>query len=158
VVLPPADNSGASGRQAELPTTELTRAGNRKRILVVDDEPLMGSAIARVLADHDVIALTSARNALSRISAGEGFDVILCDVMMPDFSGMDLYEALCRQAPELLDRLVFITGGAYTPDAISFLDRVPNARLEKPILPRVLHDALASILASVTPAAHQSEP
>ena len=128
------------------PNASDARSEDRKRILVVDDEPLMGSAISRVLAEHEVVALTSARSALCRISAGESFDVILCDVMMPDFSGMDLYEGIARQAPELLDRVVFMTGGAYTQDAITFLDRVPNARLEKPILPRALHDAMASIL------------
>jgi PAS domain S-box-containing protein len=153
VILPPADVSTASPLDPVRPVTEATPSGDRKRILVVDDEPLMGSAIARVLAEHEVVALTSARSALCRISAGERFDVILCDVMMPDFSGMDLYEAMARQAPELLDRLVFITGGAYTPDAVAFLDRVPNARLEKPILPRALYDAVASILPSVAPGA-----
>jgi DNA-binding NtrC family response regulator len=116
------------------------------RVLVVDDEPMMGSAIGRVLADHDVSALTSARTALKRILAGERYDVILCDVMMPDFNGMDLYKAIAAQTPELLSRLVFVTGGAYTTDAIEFLERIPNLRLEKPLLPAALHQAVARIL------------
>ena len=120
------------------------------RVLVVDDEPMMGSAIGRVLAEHDVSALTSARTALKRILAGERYDVILCDVMMPDFSGMDLYEAIAAQAPDLLDRLVFVTGGAYTPDAIEFLERIANRRLEKPILPAALHEAVAQTMAAAT--------
>ena len=119
----------------------------RARILVVDDEPLMGSAITRVLAEYEVVALTSARVAMTRIAAGERFDVILCDVMMPDFSGIDLHAAITRQAPELQDRLVFVTGGAYTTEAIEFLERVSNPRLEKPILPRALHEAVAAIIA-----------
>jgi DNA-binding NtrC family response regulator len=120
---------------------------HRVKILVVDDEPLMGSAISRVLAEHQVVALTSARLAMGRIAAGERFDVILCDVMMPDFNGIDLYQGVAGVAPELLDRLVFITGGAYTADAIAFLERVPNPRLEKPILPQALQDAVAAALA-----------
>src|SRR5450432_169194 len=131
----------------ERPVTEAHAPMARARILVVDDEPLMGSAITRVLAEHEVVALTSARVAMTRIAAGERFDVILCDVMMPDFSGIDLHAAITRQAPELQDRLVFVTGGAYTTEAIELLERVPNPRLEKPILPRALHEAVAAILA-----------
>jgi DNA-binding NarL/FixJ family response regulator len=128
--------------------TEVGHSPDRVRILVVDDEPLMGSAIARVLAEHEVIALTSARAAMLRVIAGERFDVILCDVMMPDFTGIDLYDGIAREAPHLVDRLVFVTGGAYTPDAIAFLERIPNLRLEKPITPAALHDAVRSILES----------
>jgi DNA-binding NarL/FixJ family response regulator len=108
----------------------------------------MGSAIARVLSEHDVVPLTSARVALARIVAGERFDVILCDVMMPDFSGIDLYEGIANQIPRLLERVVFMTGGAYTSEAIEFLDRVPNLRLEKPILPQALHETLATVIAA----------
>lgn len=118
------------------------------RVLVVDDEPLMGSAIARVLSEHDVVPLTSARVAMARLVAGECFDVILCDVMMPDFSGIDLYEGIATQIPRLLERVVFMTGGAYTSEAVEFLDRVPNLRLEKPIMPQALHDTLATVLAA----------
>jgi CheY-like chemotaxis protein len=130
---PPAPASGSS---------EIART----HVLVVDDEPLMGKAIARLLAECDVFALTSARVAMDRIVAGECFDVILCDVMIPDFSGIDLYEGIARHAPGMLPRLMFVTGGAYTAEAIAFLDRVPNLRLEKPILPEALLDAVASIL------------
>jgi two-component system, cell cycle sensor histidine kinase and response regulator CckA len=122
------------------------RYSRRARVLVVDDEPLMGSAIARLLSEHEVVPLTSARIAMARIAAGERFDVILCDVMMPDFSGMELYDGIARHAPELLSRLVFVTGGAYTTDAIEFLDRIPNPRLEKPIPPETLHNAVSLVL------------
>lgn len=118
----------------------------RARILVVDDEPLMGSAIARVLFQHDVVALTSGRSALARIAAGERFDVIICDLMMPDFNGIDFHAGIARDAPDLLDRLVFLTGGAYTTGAVDFLKRVPNARLEKPVMAQDLHDAVALAL------------
>lgn len=118
----------------------------RVSILVVDDEPLMGSAISRVLADYQVVALTSAEVAMARIADGEQFDVIFCDVMMPRFSGIDLYRRLERDAPEMLDRLVFITGGAYTTEAVEFLEQIPNVRLEKPIWPQALHAAVATVL------------
>ncbi|MES1158106.1 MAG: ATP-binding protein [Haliangium ochraceum] len=136
----------APARTAPNPEPTGERQVKRARILVVDDEPMMGSAIGRVLAEHDVVALTSARAALTRIVAGEHFDVILCDVMMPDLSGIELHEAVAARMPELLPRLIFVTGGAYTPDAIAFLDRVTNLRLEKPIFPMALYKAVSQIL------------
>jgi hypothetical protein len=45
---------------------------------------------------------------------------------------MELYAAIAREAPELAERIVFITGGAFTATAQEFLSRVPNPRLEKP--------------------------
>jgi CheY-like chemotaxis protein len=58
--------------------------------------------------------------------------VILCDLMMPDMTGMDLHADLVRRDPRVAERMVFLTGGAFTGDARRFLDEVPNARLEKP--------------------------
>ena len=102
------------------------------RVLVVDDEPAVGLAVRRVLKDHDVTVVTSAQEALSRIEAGQDFDVILSDLMMPGMSGMDLYGVLARQNPTLAARVVFVTGGAFTPEANAFLDRIANERMEKP--------------------------
>ena len=53
--------------------------------------------------------------------------------MMPEMTGMDLYAELARSVPEQADRVVFVTGGAFTARAREFLERVPNARVEKPI-------------------------
>jgi CheY-like chemotaxis protein len=58
--------------------------------------------------------------------------VILCDLMMPDMTGMDLHAELARKLPEQATRMIFLTGGAFTPRAREFLDEVPNQRLEKP--------------------------
>ena len=121
-------------------------SARRGRILVVDDEPLMGSAIARLLFEHTVVATTSARVAADRIVGGEAFDVILCDVVLPDFSGIDLYDTIARQRPDILRRVIFVTGGAYTAEAIAFLDRIGNLQLEKPLRPNELRDAVALIL------------
>jgi len=67
------------------------------------------------------------------VRAGERFDVILCDLMMPELTGMDLHAELEKLAPDQAARMVFVSGGAFTPRARDFLDRVPNARVEKPI-------------------------
>jgi signal transduction histidine kinase len=107
--------------------------GRRGRVLVVDDEPAIGAAIRRVLApEHDVAVLASAREALESIAGGEHFDVVLCDLMMPQMTGMDLHAELTKVAPDQAQRMVLLTGGTFTAAASQFLDRVPNPRVEKP--------------------------
>jgi two-component system cell cycle sensor histidine kinase/response regulator CckA len=101
------------------------------RVLVVDDEPLIGPALAVGLEGHDVVVVSSAREALGRITA-EQFDVIFCDLLMPDMTGMDLFEGVRRIDPELARRFVFMTGGAFTPRAREFLSTITNPCLEKP--------------------------
>ena len=114
---------------------------SKKRVLVIDDEPMVGQLVAKVLAAHDVVAETSARMALERLRADPRFDLILCDVMMPEVSGMDFYHQV---SPELRNRIVFLSGGAFTGRAQSFLDSVPNRRLSKPFD----LDALTAVLVS----------
>ena len=63
-------------------------------VLVVDDDPLVSRALARALGDCEVVVTSDARDALASIESGERFDVIVCDLMMPDMTGMDLYDAL----------------------------------------------------------------
>lgn len=105
----------------------------RRRVLVVDDEKMIGRAVRRTLGpEHDVTALTSAREALQRVVAGERFDVILCDLMMPQMTGMELHAELLRIAPDQAGRMIFITGGAFTPLARDFLEQTAHPRLEKP--------------------------
>jgi CheY-like chemotaxis protein len=108
-------------------------ARRRGRILVVDDEPMIAKSLQRFLSvEHDVLGLGSAGEALAQIRAGERFDVILCDLMMPQMTGMDLHAELSRVAREQAARMIFVTGGAFTPRARAFLDETPNQRIEKP--------------------------
>jgi PAS domain S-box-containing protein len=142
VALPAApdhvDGDGETGPEP-LPHAP-TRRG---RVLVVDDEPAICAAIRRLLApEHDVVAAERAREALDLVVAGERFDAILCDVMMADMTGMELHGRLSAAAPSQAERMILLTGGAFTPGATEFLQRVPNARLEKPFDP-------ASVLALV---------
>jgi CheY-like chemotaxis protein len=103
------------------------------RILVVDDDPVVASALARSLAkDHDVTIAALAVDALTMIAGGERFDVILCDLMMPQMTGTDLHAALRRVAPDQADKMVFLTGGAFTSSTRAFLSSVSNAHVEKP--------------------------
>ncbi|HKP61814.1 MAG TPA: PAS domain S-box protein [Polyangiales bacterium] len=108
-------------------------AGVRGRVLVIDDDPAMGSAIELVLADeHEVEVFTSARRALAELQTGSRYDAIVCDVMMPEMSGMDFHSELACTQPELATQIIFLTGGAFTLRAREFLDRIDNPRLDKP--------------------------
>jgi CheY-like chemotaxis protein len=117
-------------------TPALGVAIRRGKVLVVDDEVGIGKAVGRVLGDeHSVIALQSAASALQRIRDGERFDVILCDLLMPQITGMDFYDALLQIDPSQAGNIIFLTGGAFTTRARTFLAEVGNQRIEKPFDP-----------------------
>jgi len=112
------------------------RAGT---VLVVDDDVMVGTVIRRILGkEHEVIVVSEGQKAIELLRGGNRFDVILCDLMMPQVTGMDIHAALSKDLPELAHRMVFVTGGAFTPAAQHFLDAVPNRRLEKPFSPQNL--------------------
>lgn len=107
-------------------------AAVRARVLVVDDDPVLGVTLRRVLRDHVVTVVTAAADALLLLDAGEKFDVILSDMMMPEMSGMEFHAELMRRYPDAAARVVFISGGTFTAGASAFLAQVPNECLEKP--------------------------
>jgi PAS domain S-box-containing protein len=150
VALPAARQGPVPVSTPTAPTNEPSAAPARRgRILIVDDDPLVCRAVERSLAaDHDVTALTDAREAHRRLLGGERFDLILCDLMMPDMTGMDLYAAIRAAAPEQAGRMIFVTGGAFTPRAIEFLDTVTNLRLDKPFDLRNLRALVRDLLAA----------
>lgn len=105
----------------------------RLRVLIVDEDPHVAEAIAMTLSDeHDAEATTDASDVLTRIGEGDEPDVILCDLMMPNVTGMDLYREVLRIAPHLASRIVFMTGGVYTSRARAFVEGLPNRCVEKP--------------------------
>jgi PAS domain S-box-containing protein len=117
----------------------------RRRILVVDDEPLtVAMATAALREAHDVVGVTDPEAGLDRILGDESFEVIVCDLMMPGLTGMDIYERVKRERPGLADKIIFLTGGPYTQRARAFLESVPNRRLMKPLSIATLESLLAS--------------
>jgi PAS domain S-box-containing protein len=129
IVLPPAQRGGET--PGETSTAEVY-TGKRARILVVDDNATVGKTFRRILKDHDVTVFTDARGARDHITSGERYDVLFCDLMMPEMTGMEFHAEVARTTPEQADRIIFVTGGAFTPAATEFLERVPNERLDKP--------------------------
>jgi len=119
-------------------------------VLVIDDEPAIGRAIGRALRGHHVTIVTSAREALELFTAGKEFDVVLSDLMMPVMSGMELFDMLSKLNPAMASRVVFVTGGAFTPEANAFLDRVTNARIEKPFATQPLRDLVQTFVKQPT--------
>jgi CheY-like chemotaxis protein len=111
--------------------------------LVADDEVDLGRAIRAELGDeHDVVCARSGREALELLRRHRHFDLVVCDLLMPDVTGMEVYEAVQREAPELAGRFVFITGGAFTGRARAFLDTVDRPVLEKPFDVAALRELL----------------
>jgi signal transduction histidine kinase len=125
----------STGLTAEIPVppTGAPLAGEVATVLVVEDERALGRALPRLLAPHLVTVTPRARDALARIASGQSFNAILCDLMMPEMTGMDFYAALRDKHPELSDRVIFMSGGGLTAAAREFLATVPNRRIEKPI-------------------------
>jgi len=144
IVLPPLhdpaqDEATAPGEPAR------TAAERRGLVLVVDDEPRIGNTIRRLLeAEHEVTVLGGGREAIEQIERGLRYDVILCDLMMPEASGMLVHQELTRSVPEQAERMIFLTGGAFTPEARDFLLRVKNLHVEKPFSPADLRALVRS--------------
>ena len=105
----------------------------RARLLVIDDEPLIGATLTRVLGDaYDIEAMTNPDAAIARLTGGARFDLILCDLMMPGRNGMDVHAAVARSSPEQAQRMVFLTGGAFSAAAKEFLSRAEAPIVDKP--------------------------
>jgi signal transduction histidine kinase len=133
VALPVAEEPESKVAQ---PVEHVPGTGRRGRILVVDDEQLVLQGVKRMLfKEHEVVAVRAAAEALALCAGGDKFDVILCDLMMPDMTGMDFHDELSRVAPHLLDRVIFMTGGAFTARAQQFLSETPKEHIEKPFRP-----------------------
>jgi CheY-like chemotaxis protein len=118
----------------------------------VDDEVTVRAVVMRLLrGEHEVVEVGSGSAAESLLASDDRFDVILTDLQMPGGSGMDLYDGLVATRPDLASRVVFMSGGAFTQRASTFLEGLPNVRIEKPID----SDALRRVVRGVV-AAHET--
>ena len=106
-------------------------SSRRLRILIVDDEPAIADVMSRLLAAHDTTVANSGRAAISALSA-EDYDLVFCDLLMPDLTGMDVFAHLHTHQPGKEARVVFMTGGAFTDRAKQFLATISNDVIEKP--------------------------
>ena len=108
------------------------KTGERRRVLIIDDERLVRDALTRLLqTEHEVVSAGSGEAGLAALDAG-GFDVVICDVMMPGMNGREVYRRVAAQHPGFERRLVFISGGTFTPELDEFLRTTTNRCLSKP--------------------------
>jgi CheY-like chemotaxis protein len=135
------------------PPASLSRAPSsrprrrRARVCVVDDEPMMCELIGALLAgEYEVSAFTDPRAALNALRT-RSFDVVLCDLMMPELTGMELYQKLDEERPELAQRFIFISGGAYTEPTRAFMALTARPQVRKPFHRQELIDAVEGQLA-----------
>jgi CheY-like chemotaxis protein len=150
--------SGSHGHGSELTETPFSDERARRsapsgpvprprlaRVLIIDDEPQVAIGIRRLLYRHEVQIANSGSQALALLRTHH-FDVVLSDVMMPEPSGLDIYELLAYENSPLVKRFVFVTGGHWGQRARDFLARVPNQRLDKPVDPEMLERAVARVV------------
>ncbi|ATB33657.1 hybrid sensor histidine kinase/response regulator [Melittangium boletus] len=144
--LPAAAPASVPSRR---PPSRILPAVGQGRLLIIDDEPAVARSLARLIGPrHQVTLAGSGLEGLARLNGQEPFDVIFCDLMMPDATGMDVYEQVREARPELARRFIFITGGSFTPRARRFLESVPERWLEKPFDEQRLHRLINEVLRS----------
>ncbi len=129
----------------------------RGRVLVIDDDPHVGRSMARLLgSEHDVVALTDPREGLRALLGGAAYDIVLCDLMMPHLTGMDIEAALRDSDPPV--PLVFMTAGAFTEAARAFVESSERRCLDKPIDPAALRRLVNDVLRAGLPATWRAPP
>ena len=141
--------AAAAPAPAEVPVP--LPGGASPRVLLVDDDPLVGRALVRSLAGWQVTRVERVAEALARLQAGHRYDAVVCDLMMPDQTGMDLDAALRRGWPELARRTVFLTGGAFTEQARAFVDAHADRVLEKPVSGKELRARIQAVVEALEP-------
>lgn len=152
VLLPSAERDA---RARSVPPLSLPP--RRSRILVVDDEMAVGRALQRIVGkEHETTLITSGREALEHLRETRHYDVVFCDVSMPDLGGPELFEAVRRVDAALAAKFVFVTGGASTDAARSFLKTCEAPVLGKPYEARVIRAAIRAVLDGRLPSLHES--
>ncbi len=113
--------------------TSSAAPSKRARILVIDDEAGIGDLLNTIFAtDHDVVNASSGSEGLKLLAEGGNFDVILCDLMMPEITGMEVFERLKKLRPEMTNKFIFMTGGTFTSHSQEFVKSSFNRTIEKP--------------------------
>lgn len=122
-------------------------AGRRGKVLVIDDDPSLVASLRRNLEiDHDVATELSGRGALDRIRGGERFDAILSDLTMPDVTGHQLYRTLEAEHPQQAARILFMTAGVLSHEAMDFAGVIADRLFEKPLVLSQLRERIRRLV------------
>ncbi len=120
------------------------------RILLVDDDVNVARSLKRALEPpHQVVVAHGGREALALLHTGSRFEVVICDVMMPDIDGVQLYREACAIEEDLGKRFIFITGGTFSPRTTEFLENTLSPVCRKPLALADLRLHVARTLAAL---------
>ena len=119
----------------------------RARILVIDDERAVRELISVALAieGHDVHTAENGKEALDLIGQHR-YDLVFCDLRMPEMDGQQLYEEVQRDYPQVLKRIVFVTAQAHSSDYGPFLRTTGIPVIEKPFTLSQLRQAVSKMV------------
>lgn len=120
------------------------------RILVVDDRPDVATAIARMLSNHDTATETDPRQAVARVEHGERFDIVLCDLNMPDMNGREVSDRLVHAQADPPPIVLMMSGG----ENVERLFATGRAVLIKPFNGKELRELVSAMLHDHDWAAH----
>jgi signal transduction histidine kinase len=131
------------------PEPEEPAQRQRGTILLIDDEPGVQRALQRLLqrSGHEITTATNGQEGLAALEA-RAFEVILCDMRMPDLDGPGFYRELARRYPHLQSRIVFLTGDVLSPEAQAFFAHVDRPRLVKPFRAQKVRQVIQQVLAA----------
>lgn len=117
----------------------------RARVLVVDDEPVLLRGLKRSLSEHDVVTATSVAQGMALYQSGD-FDIVFCDLMMPETSGLEFYSRLCALGQDHARRLVLMTGGVFAEKLGCSLSQLQSPCILKPFATGQLEELIAQAL------------
>ncbi|MCA9705051.1 MAG: response regulator [Myxococcales bacterium] len=130
--LPLSDDAPITIQEHDQEHIPLPAPAREPRLLLIDDDATVRRGLARVLPG-EVMQAGHAREALELIEDNPRFDVIVCDVMMPDMTGIDFYRELSKRYPELCARTMFVTGGVFDESALEYIAEQKIPMLTKPV-------------------------
>ncbi len=116
-------------------------------ILVVDDEPSFTSGVAVLLRrdGHTVDTAGHGELALAQLQVRR-YDIVLCDLQMPDIDGPTFYDILRHQYPALCQRVIFLTGDTLRAKSLAFLEQCGQPWLPKPCRIVAIRSAIEQVL------------
>ncbi|QDG49650.1 PAS domain S-box protein [Persicimonas caeni] len=146
VLLPASTRQADPSREFETP---VSTEGYLGRALIIDDEPGVCRTVARVLGSgFEPVAVHSGREALDLLERDTSFEVVICDLLMPDVSGVEVYEHIRDHVPALEQRMVFVTGGTFTQRSNDFVRTTDRPVILKPFDIKEFREVVAGVCAA----------
>jgi two-component system NtrC family sensor kinase len=118
----------------------------RASILIIDDEPALLRGLKRSLSEHDVTTANNVEDGMT-LYCDNDFDIVFCDLMMPESTGLEFYSRLCALGPEHAARLVLMTGGVFPERLGCSLSQVSSPCILKPFKSGEMEQLIGQALA-----------